>query len=142
MKASEITYDECRNFLLQQPSESKKFVRALSLDVFVNWKMETIKCLGDVDVFIEQPTKHNSFQVVFIENTGMKDDHLNEIYLGDELGKPSLPNMKWLVKHGKHEFVCESWRYTPGIGWTKTPNNGHTPPLQTILMEGHIKLNP
>jgi len=140
MKVSHLTFEECRGFLLERPNPSKQCFICTSLSVFVQWKSEVINAFGDIDVVIEQPTKNHAFQVVFKDSTGMKDDNQNEIYLGDHIGKESIPKMRWLVKHGKTGFVCESQRYVPTQGWRKTPNGDHAPELMQILSEGNVKL--
>jgi len=140
MKVSELTFDECRGFLLERPNPSKQYFRSVSLSIFSQWKSEVINTIGDIDVVIEQPTKNHAFQVVFKDSTGMRDDNQNEIFIGDYVGKESIPKMRWMVKHGKFGIVCESQRYVPTQGWQKTPNGDHSPELMQILSEGNIKL--
>lgn len=146
MKVSELTFDECRGFLLQRAEPILKtkihpgeFIRNSSLSVFVEWKMETLRKSGDVEIVIDQPDKHSSFGVYFKAYTRYQDDEENKIYQGDYIGKKSLPHHRWLVKIGKNEFVCQSQRYIQTKGWFKTPNENHEPSLLQILSEGNVK---
>ena len=69
MKVSELTFDECKGYLLQRvepnPKTGSKNCFAANLSIFVQWKMEVISKLGDIEVREEKPTKQSSFYIRF-----------------------------------------------------------------------------
>lgn len=69
MKVSELTFDYCRGYLLQRvephPITKTEKMRATNLSLFVQWKMEVLSKIGDVEVREEKPTKQSSFHIKF-----------------------------------------------------------------------------
>jgi hypothetical protein len=69
MKVSELAFDQCRGYTLQRvephPITGNERTRASSLSLFVEWKMEVLSKLGDVEIIEEKPSKLSPFHIKF-----------------------------------------------------------------------------
>jgi hypothetical protein len=69
MKVSELTFDECRGYLLQRvephPITKRENYYCANLSIFMQWRMEVISKLGDIEIREEKPTKQSNFYIRF-----------------------------------------------------------------------------